>query len=65
VLSYFAGLIKRGSPVSSFGGLKRDIVDVVTRVVEMRGSGTVWVIRRWGLIDVGRRRTRGQRLLGI
>jgi len=63
VLSYSAGLIERGTPVSSFGGLKRYIV----AVMEMRGRGraTIWTIRGWGLIDVGRGRIWRERLLGI
>jgi hypothetical protein len=67
VLSYSAGLIERGTPVSSFGGLKRYIVAVMTTVVEMRGRGraTIRSIRGWGLIDVGRGRIWRERLLGI
>jgi len=63
VLSYSAG-IERGSPVSSFGVLKRDVVGMVTSVVELRGRAIVRA-RRSRLIDMGRGRIWRQRLMRV
>jgi hypothetical protein len=64
-LSYSAGLIERGSPVSSFDALKRDIVGMVTSVVKLRGRAVVRAMRRSRLIDVGRGRIWRERLMRV
>jgi len=58
VLSYSAGLIERGSPLSSFGVLKGDIVGNMWR------RGMLRVMRGGGVI-VGSRRKCRQRLLRV
>jgi hypothetical protein len=54
-------LIEEGSPVASFGGLKRDIASITRR----RGCVFMWTIRGSRLIGIGRGRICRQRLLGI
>jgi hypothetical protein len=61
-LSYSAGLIERGSPVSSFGVLKRYIV--ATSVMKLRRRTIVRALRS-RLIDVGRGRIWRQRLMRV